>query len=331
MTLPTLISNINDKVSANQAAVFNSKLIKGLNLTKTAGDLNDTYKSTYDFLNKALSKNLKMTKICDANHIRDCLSYDKIKYTNKGEEKTFEISKIKTAKNLGLDSPFEDIAAFVLGDGTPAIVSYNKKCLVDTEKLDKSISGCLAGVYDINGTRKPNKFLTKIETDKNGKEVTSLTGDVRTFNGASVSPCIGKIGNVCISTGAVYPKDVWQNYFDEMPKYNTSKNDYYGVAQEICKKNGGHLPSANELAQIATALYGETIGDAENKTGLTMKNKEKVYAALGITDNPSWFRLWSSVPNSTDYAYYRYFGSDHTSWVGSGRHSDPHRVVCLGE
>ena len=80
MTIPTLIAKINDIVNTNTVKVFNSKVLKGINLTKTAGDLNDTYDSTYQFLTDALSKNLKMAKICDSDHIRDCIPYDKIKY-----------------------------------------------------------------------------------------------------------------------------------------------------------------------------------------------------------------------------------------------------------
>ena len=47
MTIPTLIAKINDIVKTNTVKVFNAKLIKGLNLTKTAGALNDTYTFSY--------------------------------------------------------------------------------------------------------------------------------------------------------------------------------------------------------------------------------------------------------------------------------------------
>ena len=46
MTIPTLVVKINDKVTENQNKVFQAKLIKALNLTKTAGLLNNTYTST---------------------------------------------------------------------------------------------------------------------------------------------------------------------------------------------------------------------------------------------------------------------------------------------
>ncbi len=39
MTIPTLIAKINNIVTDNQIKVFNAKIIKGMNLTKTAGDL----------------------------------------------------------------------------------------------------------------------------------------------------------------------------------------------------------------------------------------------------------------------------------------------------
>ena len=249
MTIPTLIAKINEKVSENQTKVFNAKLIKGLNLTKTAGDLNDTYTSTYDFLVNGLGKNLKMAKVCDSNHIRDCIPYDKIKYNQKdGTEDTVNVADIKNAGKLNLEAPYEDTAAFVLADGTPAIVSYNKQCIDDPDKADTTINTCLAGIYDLNGTRKPNKYAVTLDTD--GKTVKSYVGDLRAFNGASIgSSCANQIGNVCIASTAVRANSGMLSLIKAVdPTYNMPQcpngDDYWQLSVDYCNKvkNGAHLP-----------------------------------------------------------------------------------------
>ena len=260
MTIPTLIAKINSIVIDNQVKVFNAKLIKGLNLTKTAGDLNDTYTSTYDFLVSGLGKNLKMTKICDASNLRDCVSYDKIKYEKSdGTEDSVNVKDLNPQK-LQLDIAFKDLAAFVLADGKPAIVSYNLKCIDDPDKADTELNACLAGIYDLNGTRKPNKFGTKVENDK-----TVFVGDIRSFNGARVggASCLSIGGQkACVVKTAKKPQSIWQEYFEELPTYTdsagNSQPDYWIVAKKYCEVEGGHLPTAAELLTIAQVLYGDT-------------------------------------------------------------------------
>ena len=342
MTIPTLIAKINDIVNTNTVKVFNSKVLKGINLTKTAGDLNDTYDTTYQFLTDALSKNLKMAKICDADHIRDCIPYDKIKYEDKsGNEKTVNVSDLKTASKLNLKAPYTDTAAFVLGDGTPVIVAYNTKCIDDPDKAYTSLTdGCLAGVFDINGSRKPNKYLAKVDEDN-----TSYVGDLRPFNGASIgSSCAGTIGDVCIvSTAKVANASLVAEIQAVDPSYTLPKtspnnyDDYWQVANDYCEKiGGGSLPDSTALAKIANALYGvdniSTANSYNSNSSLSWDaNKDTVFAALGITDNPSWFTLWSSSPNGTEHAYYRYFNSSGTGYDDYVyRDNYGQRVVCLG-
>ena len=346
MTIPTLIAKINDIVNTNTVKVFNSKVLKGINLTKTAGDLNDTYDSTYQFLTDALSKNLKMAKICDSDHIRDCIPYDKIKYEDKsGNEKTVNVSDLKTASKLNLKAPYTDTAAFVLGDGTPVIVSYNLQCIDDPDKAYTSLTdGCLAGVFDINGSRKPNKYLAKVDEDN-----TSYVGDLRPFNGASIgSSCAGTIGDVCIASTAKGGSDsAWNEIVAELqaldPSYTMPKtpqdnrDDYWQVANDYCEKiGGGSLPDSTALAKIANALYGvdniSTANSYNSNSSLSWDaNKDTVFAALGITDNPSYFYLWSSSPNGAENAYFRYFTSSYTGYSNYRRYDGDRWVVCLGD
>ena len=172
LTVPSLISKINTKVTANKVAVINAKLIKGLNLTKISGEMNSSYSSTYDFVLNGLSKHLKMSGICDENNIKKCMPYEEIKYDNGNVEKSIKVEDIKKGSNLKLGPEFKDVAGFVLADGTPFIVSYNLDCVVEEDVNDKDINGCLAGIYDINGSKSPNKLGMKINTI-NGKETTT--------------------------------------------------------------------------------------------------------------------------------------------------------------
>ncbi|MBR1425212.1 hypothetical protein IJ579_06585, partial [bacterium] len=289
---------------------------------------------------------LKMASICDSEHLRDCIPYESIKYEKKdGSEASVSVSDLKTAKKLNLEGGFEDVAAFVLADGTPVLISYDKTCEVDTEELDKTISSCVAGLYDINGSRKPNKFLNKTET-VNGKTI-SYSADLKTFNGAGIdsSTCLGKVGSLCITKSVAFPKDVWQDYFDEMPKCRHSSgqqyNNYFLIAQKYCEGKG-KLPSASDLAKIATALYGETIGDEETiyrdstvrAISISSENKNAVYSALGIEANPtnSGFGLWSDreTPDH-DGAYLRAFYNDYTIYIGNVCGAEFMRAVCLEE
>ena len=346
MTIPTLIAKINDIVTTNQAKVFNAKLIKGLNLTKTAGDLNDTYTSTYDFLVNGLGKNLKMAKVCDSDHIRDCIPYDKIKYDKSGTEDTVNVADIKNAGKLNLEAPYEDTAAFVLADGTPVIVSYNKQCIDDPDKADTTINGCLAGIYDLNGTRKPNRYEVILDTD--GKTVKSYVGDLRAFNGASIgSSCTGQIGDLClVSTliggsnssyqtmlAAIKAKD--QSY--TMPTYSQG-DDHWQLANDYCNKvkKGARLSNSSDLAKIARVLYkNNSISDANSSnsnSGLNWdSNKAEIFAALGVTDNPSGFELWSSSqPIGTGVASYRYFNRSSTGYENYSGRSNSKYAVCIG-
>ncbi len=343
MTIPTLIAKINSIVTDNQQKVFNAKIIKGMNLTKTAGDLNDTYDSTYDFLVNGLGKNLKMAKVCDKDHIRDCIPYDKIKFDKKdGTEDTVNVADIKTVSKLNLKAPYMDPAAFVLADGTPVIVSYNKQCIDDPDKADTSINLCLAGIYDLNGSRKPNKYGVKVVDEK-----TSYTNDLIAFNGASIgSSCAGQIGDVCLASTAVTANSAMLPLIQEvdpsytMPKVTSSwsgyeSNDYWQLAVDYCSKvqNGAHLPSSSDLAKIARTLYGDdTISDANSPNSNSKlnwnANKAEVFAALGIESTATYFTLWSSEPYGLYYT--RNFSSTSTGYSGMGHGNyDDWLAVCL--
>ena len=334
LTLPSLITKINNIVDTNSAKVFNAKLIKGLNLTKAAGDLNNTYSSTYDFLENGLGKNLKMVKVCDSEGIKECFPYPKIKYElNNGTEEAIEVKDLKTPSKLRLGSGFKDVAAFVLADGTPVIASYNLDCTVDDGKADDTINGCFAGLYDINGSRKPNKFLNKIETI-NGK--TSVTiGDLRSFNGASLG-CIGKIDNMCIAKSMqstqVYEQMVQNG--ETIPTVSfwgrAPSPDMWTIAKNYCTGLGLDLPSKEQLGSIANKLYDTEVDLNSNSTVPTWEtvNIDTIFNSLALTFNPSTpaYCIWGK-----DTGHYTCYLKTQVWSYNSAFHfrSDNMQAVCV--
>ena len=326
MTISTLIAKINDIVTENQVKVFKSKVVKGLNLTKTAGDM-VSYDSTYDFLTQALSKHLKMAKICDSSHMRDCVPYDEIKYmSDETTEDVVEVKDLNTSAKLNLseDDGFKDVASFVLGDGTVVIASYKLDCLVDTEELDKDFSPCFAGLYDLNGTRKPNKL---------GKDLLSINSA-----GISISkgPAIlATIGGVNLISTAQVPTPVTKAKCEELKEkgYPIEKGcyfdpDYWAGAVMKCKDMQGRLPTEQELADIASELYGATIGTTGRKSSLSIDSSKLPEALAGL--GSSWNRLFSSVEESEKVVRNLGFYSTYTEWGSGSRYgSTPSSAVCV--
>ncbi|MBR1425465.1 prepilin-type N-terminal cleavage/methylation domain-containing protein, partial [bacterium] len=178
LTLPTLIAKVNEKVDQNQIKVTRAKLFQGIKMLDLHGGVNNTYSSTAEFVEE-LSKYMKITKICDGSttSFSECIPYSEIKYTSNDEEKTVEVSKLNTANSLSLgtvDDTTEFMApvALVLGDGTPILLSYNKKCISDPDSITENDIGsdglarihpCIAGIFDINGSRTPNRVGKDIQ------------------------------------------------------------------------------------------------------------------------------------------------------------------------
>ena len=86
--------------------------------------------------------------------------------------------------------------------------------------------------------------------------------------------------------------------------------DYWAGARRACTEAGGSLPNSDELAAIATEIYGRTITKNQNAySGITFTSK------YGITSG--WY-LWSSMDCTGDCAFARYFGK-FTEYINTGR------------
>ena len=322
LTMPALITNIQDRIQQKRIENINQKLSKVTDKMAVQNGLTG-YGTTMAFVQE-MSKHMKIAKICDNEHLAECWPTQEVTLNDEG--KTWEIAKTKNARTLKISTNAEDWAdtvGIVTGDGTGMILSYNKKCefSVDDKGFSYSDSksnslSCLAGVFDWNGSSKPNKL---------GKDVTMLAP----ASGLG-SNCAFELGGKCFTapfTPTPLTKAQCEAEKDELGiKGCYFEDDYWAGAVKQC---GGisKMPTAEDLAKLATELYGVQVGAKQNiDDGLTINTSKA--ASMGFSG--SEFYVWSGEENGSNYAYYRYFCSSYTYWNGSNG-SSIGQAVCLGD
>ena len=129
LTLPTLISNVNDKVVARQIQVIQRKINQGTEGMQVRGALLENYGSTSAFIDE-LSKDMKIISKCDSEHLTDCWPYEKITVKQPvGEEKDIPIlSHVNGTEAFQMTGNWGEVMGIIFGNGTPMLLSYNKNC-----------------------------------------------------------------------------------------------------------------------------------------------------------------------------------------------------------
>ena len=341
-----MLTTIRDKVTENQKAVFERKLGKGTDLLNIDNGIGPYYNDTESFV-KRLSEHLKIVTICGKDNLKDCLPYETIQ--QDGAE-PFKVKDLETAAFTGIDkTKYLDAAGFVLADGTPMILTYMNKdnCPIsDPDAVEykgqkkearSTNTRCIAGFYDLNGTKGPNKFNKDIVPfGVTGlAEVGIKLGDsgITLLSEPHVPTTVLKTGDICTNNNGTY-----KIKSDYKTKYNIencctvsdciSKGDYWASAMVECKDMGGHLATEKDLAKIATYLYDapSQIGDTARYDGTLNTSKlGTTFAGLGS----SWDILWSSSESSASIAYYRYFYSSFTGRYNDYRFISSYRAVCV--
>ena len=330
LTLPTLNQAVNKKVRAEQIRTVKYKFTKATDKMNSLG-LIGPYNSTAAFVAE-LQKHLKIAKVCPSSKLRECWPYDKITLL---DGKEYEVTKIQTGSQFQMKkSDTADYSSpnvgIITGDGTPMILSYNTKCEAldpvkqygwtteDNKPVSNATASCVAAVFEVNGTGKPNK----------------QNDDVALFNanGLGNSCAIELDGGRCF--GAPFtPKPVTkaeceQMKADGMVNYCQYDDDYWAGAVKQC---GGksNMPTLADLGKIASAIYegNPSIGAKKNASGLTYK--PGTATSLGLPE--PGFYLWSGEEHSSDYAYNRCFHPTYSYWGDGTRSSSAIQAVCLGD
>ena len=323
--MPALITNIQDRIQQKRIENINQKLSKVTDKMAVQSGLTG-YGTTMAFVQE-MSKHMKIAKICDNEHLAECWPTQEVTLNDEG--KTWEISKTKTAKTLKISTNTEDWAdtvGIVTGDGTGMILSYNKKCefSVDDKGFSYSDSksnslSCLAGVYDWNGSSKPNKL---------GKDVTMLAPASGLGNNCAI-----EAGGKCF-TAAFIPtpltKAQCEAEKDELGIKNCNHNDNDDYWAGAVKQCGGvsKMPTKADLTELAKVLYNtSSINSSGDTYDLTLDTSKA--SSLGFTGTTVY--VWSGEVSGNAYPYARDFSSSSTRLGNAYRFDSSMQAVCSGD
>ncbi len=328
LTMPALITNIQDRIQAKRIENINQKLSKVTDKMAVQSGLTG-YGTTMAFVQE-MSKYMKIAKICDNNHLAECWPTEEVILNDEG--KTWEISKTKNAKTLKIpkdsQDDWDDTVGIITADGTGMLLSYNKKCEFNVDDSGFSYSGsksnslaCLSGVYDWNGSSKPNKL---------GKDVTMLG-----LASGLGNNCAIEAGGKCF-TAAFKPTPLTIAQCNaEKDKLGikscTNTSDYWAGAVKQC---GGvsKMPTSADLKKIGQELYDE-IGTEERRYDI---NKEKA-ASMGFdtTNIGSAILVFGQKNyyyNSISYGQYdnRTYTKNPITIFSGGNYNSAY-AVCIGD
>ena len=322
LTMPALITNIQDRIQQKRIENINQKLSKVTDKMAVQSGLTG-YDTTMAFVQE-MSKHMKIAKICDNEHLAECWPTQEVTLNDEG--KTWEIAKTKTAKTLKISTNAEDWAdtvGIVTGDGTGMILSYNKKCefSVDDKGFSYSDSksnslSCLAGVFDWNGSSKPNKL---------GKDVTMLAP----ASGLGQA-CAFEAGGKCYTapfTPTPLTKAQCEAEKDKLGIKNCNYNDDYWAG--AVKQCGGvsKMPTFGDLTELAKALYNTSNISSDYTSGLILDTSKA--SSIGFTG--SEFHVWLGAEDDSVLAYSRLFHSSYTLRNNVTRNASNRQAVCLGD
>ncbi len=338
MTIPNLVQNYQSKSWDTASKVFDRKLTEALKVMNVQGTLAG-YTRTEDFVNE-LSKHLKITKTCTNSNLTACFS-NTVMWGKDNEE--IDISKLKTAKDFGQEENSKNwgantnIVGFQLANGVTGLMAYNTKCTQDEYSNQITGGDCLAVLYDVQGYAKPNTAGKDLRNTNivalGSKKACDVEFDNHcwtisgTYTPMSFSECTGNTGSVNSTTAAgdaAKALGIKQCYYD---------NDYWAGAVKAC---GGttKMPTPDQLAKLATQIYGQEIGAKEDKSGLTIKDQTLFDAlhAKSPTATSSSFYVWSSEESDSYSAYGRLFGDTCSNYNDGNRYyGSTILAVCLGD
>jgi len=318
LTIPSLVENHNAKAWSTAKDLWQKKLVEVTRRMNVDGVMTG-YSTTEDYFD-TFKKYVKVIKTCDNSDINTCYS-PKVVSTGKNGEIEVETSGLKTANDLGLKDFGTNTMSFVIADGTTVIMAYNPKCPeVDpfSQEAQSGQVGCMGMMIDVNGKKGPNRV---------GK-------DIQLSEGVAFSTCDNPIGDYCWSTDfAATAIDTTEGSPDQ--KYDTvwaNSSNYWAGAKKTCEEKGMELPTMEQLANLASTIYGKTIepyknyGASYDGTALSIQKGYENALTFGCG-------YWSSeqYPDNTLNAYRRYFNSTGSGYLWDSKGYSGGRAVCVAK
>ena len=349
VTMPTLVTNIQEKVRKEQVRTVKYKLTKATDKMKSLGKIGPyEAPATKNFVNE-LKKHMTIAKVCDSGNLDECWPSDTVNiYTAENVLTPTSISTLTKGtglKALALGSGGEDTVGIVTGDGVPMLLVYSPKCqaldevktytwsVEDGKPVTNATTNCISAIFDINGSKGPNRVGQDIRT------LNSLFGsvDLRAVS-VTKSECEAMIKN---------------------SKYSVKEcgvdTDYWAGGVKKCADMGLHLPDMMTLANIANSRYGTTLigpytvymgpsyGDNcqaqilawDRNNPSRINESDAILCNANTTPDPSsGFPItgyyWSSSEYSSAKAYTRHFRDDGSYWDRNPRNT-AYKSLCVAD
>ena len=326
ITMPTLVAKIQDHVKAKRIENIRQKLSKVTDAMSATSGING-YPNTMEFV-KEMNRHMKIAKICDNDNLSACWPTKEVMLNDEG--KMWEIAKTKNPKTLKIPKAvlnnYANTVGIVTADGTSMILSYDKTCDFNPDVTGYAYSGglsnsasCLAGVFDWNGGKSPNKL---------GKDV--ITMGVASGLGSN---CAFELNGKCFTAPKPVEKPLTRAECESRKgELNINacrfETDYWAGAAAMCDGTDKMITMV-ELGQLAKLLYKEhpTVGAYVGEGGLTLDTS--VATAMGFTG--SSFTVWSGEECNSVGAYTRHFHSSGTNYYYRDRPISSYQVVCVAD
>ena len=271
ITMPMLITNINDRANSERHANIAYKITQAMEQMRAHGKLT-AYDSTSAFVDE-LQKYLKITKRCDADHIAECWPTETV-INAAGDE--YNVADCKQRKNLlaGSDSADSNVG-LILADGASIILTYdtnaspidvgdkiiasNKSLPVGKNKNKEfayttSVTAPIDFVTDVNGKKGPNSETRDnkyydIRQFKMANFITSASAcNGESYNGlcVNVAADAGSYGNInCRETYLNQPDQIYCGEVGSPYVY-----DNWAGANKLCQEAGMTLPTLEQIQSI---------------------------------------------------------------------------------
>ena len=248
MTIPTLITNYNQRTWDTGASVFNRRLGEALRVMNSQSALAG-YTTTKAFVDE-LSKHIKIVKTCDSDKLADCFISEF--YTN---DSSYKVEDLKKSRNLNNPGKYNtETIGVVFNDGVSALIAYNPKTSQDpysNQIINITGSGnnvglgtdAIAILYDVTSKKNPNHY----GTDDNGK--------LKDIRGINVSIKTGAaIVNLDTNYSPVNCKDTSSEDYKYCQDSTYYTEDYWAGAQKACDALGLRLAAQSELLSYFHSL-----------------------------------------------------------------------------
>ena len=349
VTMPTLVTNIQDKVRKEQVRTVKYKLTKATDKMNSLGKIGPyDAPATKNFVNE-LKKHMTIAKVCDSGNLSECWPSETVNtYQNNSPTlssvSVSSLTKGTDLKALALSSGNEDTVGIVTGDGVPMLLVYSPKCqaldevktytwsVEDGKPVTNATTNCISAIFDINGSKGPNR----------------VGQDIRTLNSLFGSIDLGPVSITQAECNSIKTK--------YGIKWCGADPDRWAGAVKRCADMGLHLPDMMTLANIANSRYGTTLigaytiymgpayGDNcqaqilswDNNSPSRINKSDAIICNANTTPDPSsGFSIadgyyWSSSELSSTGAHARHFYDAHSNWRRENRNRTC-RSLCVGD